>query len=391
MDRMVAALVDRTEWSIHVLCVTPLREGGFVGVSNLDEDSITRVPEDPDSHPAYAQHWIPEFAPWFDRVQPDLLIFASPATYYIASGVLDALPPIFNLVRSRGIPFGFIHYDLNLRSNTYLCSRRHDGMEWSAASDHYMNLASTMHDEGSWSEFCILFEPPSAHDPDFLISCSRWSLDHLDPLKQIPSYAFRPLMDFDSYAEPQPSFDGTDYDVGFVNPIAFKGCAVAYSAACSNLDQRHVWLRGGHSDTSKESFLAMVDRSIDRGDCDLNVVGFVPDIRTFFGSLRERGVFLFPSRFEGYGMAPVEAMAAGIPVVSTDHPATVEGVGDAAFTLNPFASIDDWIEAIELVQEDRERWIAAGLARVQHLRERQERELVGLIDFISQHLPEDRT
>src|SRR6185295_16461640 len=29
-------------------------------------------------------------------------------------------------------------------------------------------------------------------------------------------------------------------------------------------------------------------------------------------------VFVFPSRWDGWGMAPVEAMAAGMPVISTD-------------------------------------------------------------------------
>src|SRR5262249_25883407 len=30
-------------------------------------------------------------------------------------------------------------------------------------------------------------------------------------------------------------------------------------------------------------------------------------------------VFVFPSRWDGWGMAPVEAMAAGLPVISTDQ------------------------------------------------------------------------
>ena len=102
--------------------------------------------------------------------------------------------------------------------------------------------------------------------------------------------------------------------------------------------------------------------------------------------MRALDVFCFPSLWEGFATALVEAMAAGIPVVSTDHPATIEGVGDAAYTLNPFASIEDWLDAIELVQEDREVWIEAGLARIRHLRERQEREVGELIDFIQRFL-----
>ncbi len=39
--------------------------------------------------------------------------------------------------------------------------------------------------------------------------------------------------------------------------------------------------------------------------------------------------FVFPSRCEGFGMPLLEAMAAGAPVVHSDHPAVAEVVGDA--------------------------------------------------------------
>lgn len=41
-------------------------------------------------------------------------------------------------------------------------------------------------------------------------------------------------------------------------------------------------------------------------------------------------VFAFPSRYEGFGLPTLEAMAAGVPVVTTDVPALVEVVGEAA-------------------------------------------------------------
>lgn len=41
-------------------------------------------------------------------------------------------------------------------------------------------------------------------------------------------------------------------------------------------------------------------------------------------------VFAYPSRYEGFGFPPLEAMASGIPVVTTDAGALPEVVGDAA-------------------------------------------------------------
>ncbi len=51
--------------------------------------------------------------------------------------------------------------------------------------------------------------------------------------------------------------------------------------------------------------------------------------------LREAMTFVFPSRAEGFGLPPLEAMACGTPVVTTDCTSLPEVVGDAAFTVNP--------------------------------------------------------
>ncbi len=50
--------------------------------------------------------------------------------------------------------------------------------------------------------------------------------------------------------------------------------------------------------------------------------------------------FVFPSRYEGFGLPPLEAMACGVPVVTTDAASLPEVVGDAAFTVPPDAERD---------------------------------------------------
>jgi glycosyltransferase involved in cell wall biosynthesis len=61
----------------------------------------------------------------------------------------------------------------------------------------------------------------------------------------------------------------------------------------------------------------------------LRVLGFVPadELPVLLSSAR---VFAFPSLYEGFGLPPLEAMACGTPVVSSDRGSLAEVLGDAA-------------------------------------------------------------
>jgi glycosyltransferase involved in cell wall biosynthesis len=75
--------------------------------------------------------------------------------------------------------------------------------------------------------------------------------------------------------------------------------------------------------------------------------------------------FLFPSLSEGFGLPPLEAMACGVPVVSSNATTLPEVVGDAGILLSPTDS-DAWCQSILTLYRDmnlRNTLSAKSLAR----------------------------
>jgi glycosyltransferase involved in cell wall biosynthesis len=62
-------------------------------------------------------------------------------------------------------------------------------------------------------------------------------------------------------------------------------------------------------------------------------------------------VFVFPSLYEGFGLPPLEAMACGAPVVTSNASSLPEVVGDAALTVDPY-DVDGLAAAIERALTD---------------------------------------
>jgi glycosyltransferase involved in cell wall biosynthesis len=89
-------------------------------------------------------------------------------------------------------------------------------------------------------------------------------------------------------------------------------------------------------------------------------LGYLPD-ETLAILYRLAAVFVFPSLYEGFGLPPLEAMASGTPVVTSNVSSLPEVAGDAAVLVDPYdpQSIVDGIRRVltdpELAQELRMR------------------------------------
>jgi glycosyltransferase involved in cell wall biosynthesis len=98
---------------------------------------------------------------------------------------------------------------------------------------------------------------------------------------------------------------------------------------------------------------------------DVRFLGFIPIevLRTFYD---EAKIFVFPSLYEGFGLPPLEAMAHGTPVVTSNVSSLPEVVGSAAVLVNP-ENVFEIMRALHRVLVDpalRERMKERGYEQV---------------------------
>jgi glycosyltransferase involved in cell wall biosynthesis len=84
---------------------------------------------------------------------------------------------------------------------------------------------------------------------------------------------------------------------------------------------------------------------------DVRFLGFVPIevLRTFYDQAK---IFVFPSLYEGFGLPPLEAMAHGTPVVTSNVSSLPEVVGNAAVLVHP-ENVFEIMRALHRVLLDR--------------------------------------
>jgi glycosyltransferase involved in cell wall biosynthesis len=111
---------------------------------------------------------------------------------------------------------------------------------------------------------------------------------------------------------------------------------------------------------------AMLRRAVHRHKLHKHVrfLGFVPD-QTLAALYRLAAVFVFPSLYEGFGLPPLEAMASGTPVVTSNVSSMPEVTGGAALLIDPYDpdAIAGGIRRVLTDQALRDDLRARGLAR----------------------------
>lgn len=102
-----------------------------------------------------------------------------------------------------------------------------------------------------------------------------------------------------------------------------------------------------------------------KGYQNIHFTGFIPDAQRDY-LFTKATAYVFPSLMEGFGLPPLEAMAYGTPVVSSNASCMPEILGDAAEYFDP-TNIDDIAAAIQRVLGDdalRKQMIQRGYTQV---------------------------
>ncbi|MEA3266906.1 MAG: glycosyltransferase family 4 protein [Candidatus Fermentibacteria bacterium] len=156
--------------------------------------------------------------------------------------------------------------------------------------------------------------------------------------------------------------------IGFHNPpvvlsvgrlTAAKNYRLALEAAAllvSGTENRFKWLIAGDGSTRSELEELASELSLDGFVEFLGTREDVPQL------MRDSDIFFIPSAWEGFGIAAVEAMASGLPVVAGNVPGLREVVGNKAGMLVDPSSSSEMAAALEKLLCDSDSALQMGLS-----------------------------
>jgi glycosyltransferase involved in cell wall biosynthesis len=130
-----------------------------------------------------------------------------------------------------------------------------------------------------------------------------------------------------------------------------KGLETLIEALCSLVDTfpHYLLIAGKRGWYSNEILSSVVRCGLERR---VRLMGYVPD-EDLPALYAGADVFVFPSKYEGFGLPPLEAMACGAPVVASNASSLPEVIGDAGI-LTPPEDAEALAEAIRRVLESTE-------------------------------------
>lgn len=138
------------------------------------------------------------------------------------------------------------------------------------------------------------------------------------------------------------------FSVGSIEPRKnLLGLLKAYNLLPKSLKDEYKLVLAGFKGWENKEIMEQIEFNKDY----IHYLGFITD-EQLAKVYNKATCFVFPSFYEGFGLPPIEAMASGTPVISSDQTSMPEVCQDAAIYCNPY-NIQDISNKIELLLNDK--------------------------------------
>jgi glycosyltransferase involved in cell wall biosynthesis len=263
------------------------------------------------------------------------------------------------------------------------CHRRLLWRDWPSSADlfhglnqrihstQYRRTVSTFHDlfvfsgEYSTPEFRERFAAQArtaAERSDLIITVSHFTARQVESLLHIEPARIRAI----HHGVRRPSPGGTPLRrepiILFVGAIQRRKNIIRLVHAFEQVAPGWTLVLAGSTGFGAEEALQRIEQSPRKHD--IRVLGYVSD-EILDDLYRRASIFAFPSLDEGFGMPVLDAMAHGLPVITSNQSALPEVAGDAALFVDP-ADTNSIANALTLLTSDesvRKRLSELGLKR----------------------------
>jgi glycosyltransferase involved in cell wall biosynthesis len=260
-----------------------------------------------------------------------------------------------------------------LRENRAPAADLFHGLNQRLGSARHRRAVSTFHDlfviSGDYStpEFRERFTAQAraaAERSDLIIAVSAFTARQVEQLLHVESSRIRVIhhgvRPGALTAQPKPS----EPMILSVGAIQRRKNTVRLVEAFEQLDSGWKLVLAGSSGFDSHAALQRIESSPRKQD--IQVLGYVPDSQ-LEELYRRAAIFAFPSLDEGFGMPVLDAMARGVPVLTSNVSAMPEVAGGAALLIDPAdaGSIAEGLRRLAVDTALREQLTRAGLARAQ--------------------------
>lgn len=214
------------------------------------------------------------------------------------------------------------------------------GLNQRVDSTRYRRTVSTFHDlfvlTGDYStpDFRTRFARQAreaAERSDLIIAVSHFTAGQVENLLKVDRSRIRVVRHGASLPN-TGSEANREQMILFVGALQRRKNVVRLVEAFEQMEPGWKLVLAGASGFAAEEALQRIEASPRKND--IQVLGYVPD-HALEGLYQRAAIFVFPSLDEGFGMPVLDAMARGVPVLTSTVSAMPEVCGDAALLADP--------------------------------------------------------